>query len=169
MSPVSCLLGPDRDERATAILSPDRRYRYALERRWGRGQFVLFVGLNPSTADENTDDATIRRCMGFAKRWGAGGMLMGNLYALRSTDPRALLSAEDPIGPDNDVWLTTMSIRSMITVCAWGANSFVTKQRVDDVIAVLDGQVSCFGYTAAGHPKHPVRLANKTPIEIYHP
>src|SRR5579859_5937119 len=92
--------------RAGATFSACRTYRYRLWRSWEpRGSRCVFVGLNPSTADESTDDATIRKCVGFAKRWGFGAIEVVNLFAyagVRSTDPRSLLGVSDPVGPDND-------------------------------------------------------------------
>ena len=77
--------------------SDDRRYRYELSRIWDAAlPPVLFVGMNPSTADEEQDDPTIRRCIRFARDWGYGGLLMGNLYALRATDPQELTRAVEP-------------------------------------------------------------------------
>ena len=73
----------------SATFSPCRRWRYTLLRRWEPANLIVvaFIGLNPSTADETLDDPTIRRCIGFAKAWGAGGMYMLNLFGWRSTDP----------------------------------------------------------------------------------
>ena len=86
-----------------ATFSRDRRYRYRLWRRWDRSRAVVaFVMLNPSTADAMHDDPTIRRCVGFARAWGFGGVDVVNLFALRATDTRALRKAADPIGPAND-------------------------------------------------------------------
>lgn len=159
MTPVS-LFGQDAPVGgASAVLSPCRTWRYALERRWGDGTFAMFVGLNPSTADEHVDDPTIRRCIGFAKTWGFGGLLMGNLYAYRATKPADLACADDPLGPDADVWLTTMMVRSGIVVAAWGAHPLV-RARERDVVALLGGErnVYCLGRTQAGHPRHPLYL-----------
>ena len=85
----------------SAIFSGDRRYRYLLIRRVGTSQSrVLFIMLNPSAADEVRDDPTIRRCIGFARDWGFGLLEVVNLFALMSTNPKTLLDAEDPVGPD---------------------------------------------------------------------
>src|SRR5262249_14212908 len=95
--------------RRAAVISDCGRYRYSLTRRWGDAAEprALFVMLNPSTADAEQDDPTIRRCIGFAKAWGMGSLEVVNLYALRATDPAALLSAPDPIGPKNDTMITS--------------------------------------------------------------
>lgn len=155
MTPLS-LFHPTAPMGHSAVLSPCRTYRYALERRWGGGPFVLFVGLNPSTADESADDPTIRRCIGFARAWGFGGLLMGNLFAYRATDPRDLVAAADPVGPDADVWLTTMAMRSGLVIAAWGAHA-MAKRRAPDALAAL-GEVHALGATKDGSPRHPLYM-----------
>ncbi len=104
-----------------AKFSECRTFRYGLYRTWEMEKKPLIViGLNPSTADETKDDPTIRRCMRYAKDWGLGGLVMLNIFAYRSTDPKGLRQVEDPIGPDNDWYLT--QTRGGIMLCAWGAN-----------------------------------------------
>lgn len=152
------LFHPEGEHGHSAILSPCRTYRYTLERRWGAGPFVLFVGLNPSTADETTDDQTIRRCISYAKAWGYGGLLMGNLFAYRATDPRDLPAGDEAVGPDTDVWLTTLSVRAGLAIAAWGANGRADA-RSEEALAVL-GDVYCLGTTKGGYPRHPSRLPN---------
>jgi hypothetical protein len=86
-----------------AVFSRCRTYRYSLIRVWNPDlSRVAFVGLNPSTADEQADDPIVRRCVGFARRWNFGGLMLVNLFAYRSTNPAGLLAADDPIGPAND-------------------------------------------------------------------
>lgn len=153
--PIS-LFGLDQEHGHSAVLSPCRTWRYALERRWGSGPFVMFVGLNPSTADEHVDDPTIRRCIRFAKDWGFGGLLMANLFGYRATKPADLVKAADPIGPDTDVWLTTLSCRSALVVAAWGAHAF-TERRAGDVLELL-GDVYALGLTKDGAPRHPLYM-----------
>ena len=75
-----------------AVLSLDMKYRYVLRRDWGEAPEVMFVMLNPSTADALKDDATVRKCVGFADAAGHGGLIICNLFALRSRDPGALIS-----------------------------------------------------------------------------
>jgi hypothetical protein len=85
-----------------AVLSPCRKYRYRLWRVWGdASKRCVFVGLNPSTADETKDDATIRKCIGFAKRWKFGAIDMVNLFAWRATKPEGLLETPCPAAPDD--------------------------------------------------------------------
>src|SRR5690348_7021805 len=108
MRPTQAALSFEDDE-PTAEFSPCRTWRYVLRRRWGVGTPVGFILLNPSTADERLDDPTIRRCIGFARSLGYPALVLGNLFALRSTDPRALRSAFDPIGPGNNEALLSIS------------------------------------------------------------
>lgn len=104
-----------------AVISEDGVYRYTLSRTWdySKGK-VAFMMLNPSTADATDDDATVRRCINFAKSWGYGGIYIGNLFAYRSRYPKDLLSVDYPIGPKNLMFLARMFVDSEIIVCAWG-------------------------------------------------
>lgn len=129
-------------------------YRYALWRRWSEAPPVLFVMLNPSTADASQDDPTIRRCISFAQRWGHGGILVGNLFALRSPDPRQLRTASDPIGPQNERWLRRLSQQSAVVVGAWG-NHGTLLNRGEAVAARFPGML-CLGLTQQGQPRHPL-------------
>ena len=105
----------------TANFSACRKYRYSLKRVWNRqSPFVLFIGLNPSTADEINDDPTLTRCMDYAKRWGYGGVCVANLFAYRATKPTDMLRVNDPIGIDNNSWLKKLSKAAGLTVVAWG-------------------------------------------------
>lgn len=148
-----------------ASFSPDRAYRYTLWRQWGDSKFVAFIGLNPSTADETLDDPTIRRCLGFAKAWGFGGLLMLNIFALRSTDPRQLLKVEDPIGPENNDRLQRGVTVSELVVAAWGVHG-VVGNRGRDVIELLADQTTlmCLGRTKDGYPKHPLYLPSSAEL-----
>lgn len=145
-----------------AVLSSDERFRYTLWRRWEFGPVCVWVMLNPSTADARSDDATIRRCVGFAKRWGYAGIEVVNLYALRSTDPKVMLADPDRTGgSENKEILSDTLLRRSNCVCAWGnnaeksvADAFV--ERAEDLIG--PSNVKCLGVTKSGAPRHPVRL-----------
>ncbi len=106
--------------KTTAKFSPCRHYRVALWRRWAPGPQVLFVMLNPSTADETTDDPTIRRWIGFAKTWEFGSLVVGNLFAFGTSRPPELRTCIEPIGAGNDDWLVRLQAESAVTVAAWG-------------------------------------------------
>lgn len=141
----------------SAVLSKCRRYRYVLERIWQPTlPRVLIVGLNPSTADAVQDDPTVRRCIGFGRSWGFGGVVLANLFALRSTDPSLLLRVDDPIGPDNDRWLRVLSAQCTMTVIAWGVGGRL-QQRADQVLPMLSN-IHHLGLTNGGHPRHPLYL-----------
>lgn len=168
-----------------AVLSPCGAYRYVLSRRWGDGPPAIFVMLNPSTADAREDDPTIRRCLGFARAWGAGRLSVVNLFALRSTDPRALLPHADPIGPDNDRVLARTAAAAARSggklVAAWGASHLATAAararfgpRTETVLRLLTrhGDVYCLGTTSGkgtvpAAPRHPLYRAAGTPLELY--
>ena len=147
-----------------AIFSPCRTYRYVLRRRWDWSlPFCAFIGLNPSTADETKDDPTIRRCIRFAKEWGYGGLVMLNIFAFRATDPRDMLKADDPIGPQNDYHLMNQYWKSGIVIAAWGTKG---GNRADEVTGSLP-TLHCLVKTKDGHPKHPLYVAAETKPVIY--
>ena len=102
-----------------AVFSDCRNYRYALWRIWDDAKpYAMFIGLNPSTADETEDDPTIRRCMNFAKDWGYGGLCMTNLFAYRATIPANMMSAADPVGAENNAWLANLAENAGVIVAA---------------------------------------------------
>jgi hypothetical protein len=149
-----------------AIFSIDETYRYALWRRWAEGPYALFVGLNPSTADATQDDPTVRRCIRFARDWGYAAMFMANLFAYRSTDPRALMDAEDPVGPENDAWLRTLARGAGLTIAAWGVHGKLNDREYKVLVTDALGDYRVLGLTAAGHPRHPLYMrADCRPLE----
>jgi hypothetical protein len=144
----------------TAHFSPCRRWRYRLRIVWDERLPLLVVcGLNPSTADEERDDPTLRRVQGFARAMGRGGVLMLNAFAWRSTDPRGLLSIDDPVGPDNTLKnIATWAASSPHPpVAAWGSNLYrgAFKARAIELRAV---SWDCFRRTKSGYPEHPLYL-----------
>ncbi len=145
-----------------AEFSDDEVYRYALMRQWGDGPCLAVIGLNPSTADADNDDPTIRRCVGFARTFGCGQLLMLNLFAYRAKDPSELLRANDPIGPLNDDRMKYYVERcpSDFRVAAWGAGG-VLLGRSESVSSFLP-PLQCMGVTKNGQPRHPLYLASKT-------
>lgn len=157
-----------------AMISNCTRYRYWLKRWWSDDQdspWACFIMLNPSTADAAKDDPTIRKCMGFAQRWGCKGIYVVNLFAYRATDPRQLLTPDNPIGAEN-AW----AIRTASTLCkgpivaAWGANKMVDRSgwvKQIDPIYKLGITVQCLGTTKDGYPKHPCYLPYETPLDDF--
>ncbi len=149
-----------------AVFSPCRRYRYALYRRWAEGSQVAWIMLNPSTADEQDDDPTIRRCIGFSKAWGHGGLVVGNLFALRATDPRELYAiGRDPVGPENDGHLRRMAAESAVVVAAWGNHG--TLHARGEIVQKMIGGMYSLGLTRSGQPKHPLYVAAATPLVLW--
>ncbi|NEQ99153.1 MAG: DUF1643 domain-containing protein [Cyanothece sp. SIO2G6] len=162
-----------------AIFSSCNCYRYGLWRRWDFEQpLLLFIGLNPSTADAVTNDPTIRRCIGFARSWGYGGMMVTNLFAYRATRPQELRQVTDPIGPETDEWIvrlcqcvvdSTWSIttRSITTshsdtrvMAIWGnAGAWWGRDRtILNLIRPIIPQLYCLSVTKRGQPAHPLYL-----------
>ncbi len=135
------------------------RYRYNLWRTWDPSRrTVAFCMLNPSTADETLEDPTIRRCIGFARSWGFGGVSIVNLFALRSTDPRALYDEPDPVGPYNDSSIAAASGVHALVVAAWGVHGALRGRGEEVRRRVLLGPVHHLGLTKNGHPRHPLYL-----------
>lgn len=138
-----------------AELSPCGTWRYRLWRAWGSGPRAVFLGLNPSTADADHDDHTLRRCMSMARAWGADGVEVVNLYAYRATHPRDLWAAADPVGPACDDWIARVATGPVIA--CWGAFPRAAA-RARAVLADLQGPVLCLGVTRQGWPRHPSRM-----------
>jgi len=146
---------------SSATFSPCRQWRYTLERRWSNAPGrVVFIGLNPSTADESKDDPTIRRCIGYAKAWGLHAYTMLNLFAWRSTDPKALYSVDDPIGPDNDAAIFREVRGAAKVIAAWGKHGAL-RGRGDEVLMSLKAHgvtVHCLSRNNDNSPSHPLYL-----------
>ena len=149
-----------------AKLSDCRKYRYALWRTWDSEMpYAMFIGLNPSTADETEDDPTIRRCINYAKDWGYGGLCMVNLFGFRATDPNDMKKASDPIGPDNDTWLNTLAKNAGVIIGAWG-NHGSYLNRSSEIIKIIPN-IKCLKQNTSGEPAHPLyQKKTATPIDI---
>lgn len=141
------------------VFSKCRRYRYVLWRQWDEANpaFAMFIGLNPSTADEVKNDPTIRRCIDYAKRWGYGGVCVVNLFAYRATKLSALKNETRPIGQRNDRWLRQLAPAAAIVIAAWGVNGTL-RQRDEIVQRFLGANLMCLKTTRHGHPAHPLYL-----------
>lgn len=154
----------------SAVLSECGTYRYVLTRAvQSRGVgTVNFVMLNPSTADASVDDPTVRRCLGYARDWGYGHLVITNLFAFRSTDPRTLIRAEDPIGPENDRHLLMEATAADLVVCGWGERGGLHERAA--VVLKLLSRVEvphCLAMTKSGQPGHPLYLpANLRPVAM---
>ena len=156
--------------------SPDRRHRYSLDHLLPepapeprRASLVMWIGLNPSTADENQLDPTLRRIAAFSRREGFGGFVMTNLFAFRATRPADMMAARDPVGPDNDRILARTARRCELVVAAWGAHGDF-ENRAERVRRLLRGaRVVHLGCTQGGHPRHPLYVRGTTPLTPYDP
>jgi len=153
---------------AGAVFSDCEAYRYRLWRDWSglsmRASFVLWCCLNPSTADENVLDPTLRRCEGFTRRLGYFRFEVVNMFALRSTDPKALHHLADPVGPDNDQVIAERMAAAAIIVVGWGAFPLAAA-RARRVVELAAGKtLHCLGANRDGSPKHPLYLVASTPL-----
>jgi hypothetical protein len=160
-----------------AIFSECMKYRYWLERPLGAGEGTLaFVMLNPSTADAFRDDPTVARCRRRAQENGVSRLVVVNLFALRSPDPRDLVAAhrrgQCPIGTDNDRFISRAAHYSTIIVCGWGASvPSIFRRRPGRVLSVLQGggELRCLGTTKSGAPRHPLYIPSAAPLEPFPP
>lgn len=155
-----------------AEISEDGQYRYRLWRRWGSGDDVVWIMLNPSTADALVDDPTVRRCISFSQTWGFGGLQVINLYALRATNPAALVQHPDPEGPENAKAWGDAGWRTdgRTFVAAWGMyppRSGLRRSHMHP--GRVPRGLSCLGTTADGHPKHPLYVKANTPLVPWTP
>ena len=153
-----------------AHFSDDEKYRYLLGRRINDSSCrLLFIMLNPATADESENDPTIRRCIGFAERWGFGIMEVANLFAFRTSYVTELRRADEPIGSDNDEWISKALTKADRVVLAWG-NHGAYKERSHEVrrMALSVAQPYHLGLNKTGEPKHPLYLpASTIPIPLH--
>ena len=147
----------------SAEFSPDEIYRYTLTRQWDDGQCIAWLMFNPSTATITKDDHTIRKCIGFSRRWGFGRLIILNLYAVRNTDPRAVARmGAGAVGPMNDYWIKQAASNAREIVCAWGCaqHAFEIDKRIETVFRLIGDTIpmSCLGYRKDNHPKHPLTI-----------
>lgn len=153
----------------SAAFSGNGLHRYLLYREWDRlAPNAVFIGLNPSTADENTDDPTIRRCINFARREGCGSLTMLNLYSFRATNPRDLVDAlgagvaiEDDEHPK---WWADNLAEASVTVAAWGASASSLRLPPSKALAGCTDDLRCLGTTKDGFPRHPLYVKGDTPL-----
>lgn len=147
--------------KSTATISDCGKYRYTLSRVWDMALPQMgFVMLNPSVADADADDPTIRKCIGFAKRAGCGGINVVNLFAFRATDPADLRKAGYPVGPDNDTHVARSMDASYLAVCAWGANArnLARPAQVLEMLRKRSVHLVALRLLAGNVPAHPLML-----------
>lgn len=156
-----------------AHFSVDRVYRYLLWRVWDeRKGIICFIGLNPSTANEQTDDNTIRRLVHFTEQGGFGGFCIVNLFSFRARDFDDVKSSDFPIGKKTNSYIKRYATKANLVCLMWGGKG-PYMNRDKDVLKMLkdlkiDPFLVCLGETKKGNPKHPLYLRNETPMRDFH-
>lgn len=162
------------DRGNTAIFSPDRRHRLALFRTWGDSPAynnrIMYIGLNPSKADESKNDNTIRRLIGFSKKFGYSSMVMCNVFSFVSTYPD-LIEYDPESMKDNLIEIYNQSRNCICTVFCW---SGLHKKIIDAsgmYIRLIEmfPKAMCFGKNADGSPKHPLYLPKTCNLQPFKP
>ena len=152
--------------------SPDRKHRYTLLHRinplFGK-KLILWIGLNPSTADEQKLDPTLTRIRSFSEREGFDGFLMTNIFGFRATDPKEMIRTPDPIGPENDQALLAAAERCDKVVAAWGAHGVHQDRAIAVAKLLASHKLWCLGTTKAGFPRHPLYVKGDQPLVRWRP
>ncbi|MDA9846241.1 DUF1643 domain-containing protein [bacterium] len=153
--------------------SPDRVHRYSLIHRFnllmGGNRLMLWIGLNPSTADEQKLDPTLTRIARFSEREGMDGFWMGNLFGMRATDPKVMKAAPDPAGPENDAALLEAAAKCEKVVAAWGVHGEFLDRANHTIKLLADYDLWCVGQTKDGHPRHPLYVRADQPLVRWKP
>ena len=159
------------------IEGPRNRYRYSLKRSnrpWSQlegSRTIAFIGVNPSTADAENDDPTIRKCWGFTERWGYDGFIMLNLFAFRATDPGTLKRITcDPVGPRNNEFLAQFARRCDKTILMYGNNGTLYGRDLE-VLSLLrtpeTRPLYCLKQNRTGTPAHVLYLPNDSELKEF--
>ena len=153
-------------ETRKAVFSPCRNWRYHLSQKWDADKNnLIWLLLNPSTADETQNDPTVERCERRARMWGFGGVEVFNIFAYRATDPLDMKAQKDPVGPENDEWIAEYARRSLETtaIIGWGEHGAHNDRgrRVLDILKANQARVNALHVNASGHPKHPLYIGYK--------
>lgn len=152
----------------TAIMSECTKYRYALFRDMGDNPLV-FCMLNPSTADAERDDPTVAKCRKYAKSFGYSGLVVVNLYAFRATKPKDMFISPDPIGKENDFYITELC-KDRTVICAWGNNANPKRAlAVFGLLLKINASIHCLAITSKGQPSHPLYLKNDAQMMLFPP
>lgn len=172
MNTKQAVLSMDEPLKSGALFSPDKKYRYLLWRIWRTTLPKCgFVMLNPSTADAYVLDPTVKRCMDFAKQWGYGSLFVCNIFALKSTDPKELYKADDPVGPRNDSTLLDLMKMSDLVITAWG-NHGAYRDRGHTVLHTFlpdySKKMAHLGLSKSLQPLHPLYLSRDVVPIKYH-
>ncbi len=152
------------EEISGATLSKCRKYRYVLWRKWNKSlPTIMFIGLNPSTANEHENDPTILKCINYSKNWGFGGFYITNLFAYRTFSPAILKKNNSPVGQKNNYWILKTSKLTKKTIACWGDHG--TFQDRDVQVKKLISQLYCININKTGQPSHPLyQKSNLKPI-----
>jgi len=149
-----------------AIFSKCQLYRYMLWRIWDTDRSdLMIVGLNPSTADAQKDDPTIRRCIQFARDLGFGGVYIANLFAYKATLPSNLFKATDPVGPLNNFFLSEFKNLVSTVLVAWGNHGVFLEQN-QRVLKLFENPY-CLKINKSGEPAHPLYLKKSETLKHY--
>lgn len=155
---------------SSAAIPRNGLYRYKLIREWDTGPEMVFIMLNPSTADHQDDDPTIRRCIHFAKREGCGSLRVENLFGYRATDKNLMFAAGRKSVGNTDRYISDAVINHTgPIVAAWGSDkrAVARAEFVKRYLMAWKIKVWCFGKTKSGAPKHPLYLSNDTKLERF--
>lgn len=150
-----------------AFFTQDNLYRFSLWRNWAPGKPMLWIMLNPSTADEVANDPTVERCERRAVKGDYGGLEVCNVFAFRSTDPRKLKQVDDPVGPGNDGYILGCAERAKKVVCAWG--NLAGTRGIEVAKMLMDHGIKLYhlGLTKMGHPRHPLYVPYEKQLEAW--
>jgi hypothetical protein len=159
---------------SSAVFSSCEKYRYRLDRIWDESLPPLAFGmLNPSTADHERNDPTIERCERRARAIGFGRLIVWNLFAFRATSPKSLRNQADPVGPDNDYFISealveTKKYQGKIVV-GWGTHGRHLDRscRVLEIARTLSAELFCLGITSAGQPRHPLYVSYQQELRLW--
>jgi hypothetical protein len=149
----------------TYVYSADRRYRWRFERRWSAGRTIAWVGLNPGTGDtDGTPRPTLRRMVTMSRASGYGGLIVVNLFAWRTKDPKELREVDDPVGIENDDMIATATSAAVsdMTVACWGHHGRLYDRAQYVMEKIVEGDVYCLGITKQGEPRHPLYVPAET-------
>lgn len=151
-----------------AVIDNTGKYRYLLTRTWDENlPSAVFVMLNPSTADAEIDDPTIRRCISFAKTWGCGEIKVVNIFAYRATNPKELFKTKEPIGIENEKYIKQAITTAKFIVLAWGSSCKTIDSGYEKAKEILkNSEIYCLGITKDGFPKHPLYLKGTTALDV---
>lgn len=164
------------EQKYTCVFSPDRKYRYIWDYTirepypWVNHRTCLFIMCNPSTADENHRDNTVSRCVNFAVGWGFDLLIVCNIFAFRSTDPRMLKASHiEPIGQHNDEYILLAAHRAELIICAWSNQGLLGNRgnAVKELLRFGGYELYNLGVNRTGQPKHPLYIAGRTEPKLW--